>query len=95
MRKADGVNSRLLRDLPCAVCSDTPTRLIRERIPGSTGTMAQSFAGQYRLCTFCFARAEIGGAVQAVKTRTKREELTTVLARTITWLKATHKERKQ
>lgn len=50
--------------------------------------MAQSFAGDYRLCEICFALANRNGAVESVRLEDgKREERTTVYAKTYIWLK--------
>ena len=83
---------RFRKDRPCAVCGAFPTVLIRERIPGSKGNMAQSFAGSYRLCQNCVARAERMMAVTNVDSANKkREERITVLAKTFALLKGIQK----
>lgn len=79
-----------LVDRPCAICSSSPTTLVRERVAGSRGAMAQSFVGHYRLCQGCLDRVEAAKGICAVEdARRRTEKRVTVAARTFAWLKAT------
>jgi len=56
--------------------------------------MAQSFAGEYRLCVPCFNAAERAGGVQGFDPANKnREDRWTVFASVFGWLKATERSR--
>lgn len=81
-------NIRIRKDRPCGVCGGTPTKYVRERIPGSKGNMSQSFAGEYRLCEPCLVRAQRCGAISDVRSKGNgMEERITVYAKTFAWLK--------
>jgi hypothetical protein len=75
--------------LPCSLCGQTPTKFVRERKPGTFGTMAQSFSGTYRLCERHYQSLVEAKAVDRVEPKTKRcEERTTVFAKSFAWLKS-------
>lgn len=75
-------------DSPCSNCGKTPSRLVRERKPGATGGMAQSFSGEYRLCDGCLSVLEKLGGVELVQERKHREARYTVLAKSFAYLRA-------
>lgn len=82
------------KNIPCTCCGSIPTSLVRERIPGSQGNMAQSFADEYRLCSVCLERVRRAGAICNVDSeRGRHEERFTVYGKTFAWLK-TQKESK-
>lgn len=79
----------------CAGCGESrELTLVRERIPGSMGTMAQSFAGSYMLCSSCLGACEGACAIdnwQHASKKPRRRERVTVYARTLQWLKTVAK----
>ena len=75
---------------PCSVCQLTPSLPVHERKPGALGTMAQSFAGSYRLCHSCLQLCKEIGAIDRWQQKSKkprRDEMVTVYARTFQYLK--------
>lgn len=84
----EGEKERLRKDRPCTVCERRPTVYVEERIPGSQGRMAQSFAGRYRLCHTCLRKAQHAGAVESDHfVKHLNEKRYRVLAKTFAWLR--------
>jgi len=73
----------------CNVCKHTPGINVRERKPGTQGTMAQSFLSHYHLCADCLVVCRKVGAIDEWRDKSvkpRREERVTVLAKTYAWL---------
>ncbi len=80
----------------CDVCKQTPGINVRERKPGSMGTMARSFAGHYYLCGACLAICQETGAIDEWRKKSikpRRSERVTVFAKTYAWLIHMRKQR--